>query len=220
MRDYSRLDQFLNERIWDANPNYNYEDENNKNLAVKAIDHLKELGLKNGNRVVDMGCGKGRDLKYMESLGLVGYGVNFLGSEITAEYIDNIPVFNYDQSFTGFENDSFDCVYSRHCLEHSIMPYFTLFEYNRILKQGGLAYIELPGPETKGYHETNPNHYAVMGKAMWENLFIRSGFEILECNIISFDAGENLDYDTWYAFFLRKKSLPWEGWFRNNGIWY
>ena len=39
-----------------------------------------------------------------------------------------------DQSFLDFADDYFDFVWCRHCLEHSIFPYFTLQEIYRVIK--------------------------------------------------------------------------------------
>ena len=57
-------------------------------------------------------------------------------------------VYQYDMTFTEFEDDTFDYVIMRHCLEHSVWPYLTLLEMNRILKMHGRMYIEMPAPDT------------------------------------------------------------------------
>lgn len=216
-RDYSLLDKFLDERILDAHPNYVYEDPANTHIARTSIDILMKKYLQVNNLVLDVGCGTGRDMKYMDGYGLEVIGLNFLESEINDIRGNDgrkLKVYCADQSFTPFCNGTFDCVWSRHCLEHSIMPYFTLVEYNRILKDNGICYIELPAPGTNGQHETNPNHYSVMGKIMWENLFKRSGFEIMEQKEAEFEH-EGKIIDVFYCYFLRKIGLPFAGYFRN-----
>jgi hypothetical protein len=63
-------------------------------------------------------------------------------------------------------------------LEHSIAPLFTLTEYRRLLKPAGVAYVEVPAPDTAAHHETNPNHYSVLPQSMWRQLFGRAGFAV------------------------------------------
>lgn len=70
----------------------------------------------------------------------------------------------------------FDGVWARHVLEHSVFPLFTLSEIYGILKPGGKLYVEVPSPNTFARHEENDNHYSVMGRRMWEDLFRKAGF--------------------------------------------
>lgn len=221
MRDYTNLDKFLDERVWDAHPNYDYENAANKSVAYNSIGRLfKDFGLEKDQLVLDVGCGDGRDLLEFERLGAEPHGLNFLQIDID-KIPKHIPCWLADQSFMPFGNKSFDCVYSRHCLEHSIMPFFTLCEYNRVLKDDGLCYIELPAPDQIGaQHETNPNHYAVMGSKMWECLFVNSGFKVIEKCVADFwdqtDKANEVLIDKWYLYFLRKQGSPLSGFFRDE----
>ena len=107
-----------------------------------------------------------------------------------------------DQSFLDFDDETFHFIWCRHCIEHSIFPYFTLSELFRVLIPGAHLYIEVPAPDTNCKHQTNKNHYCVMGKSMWADLIIRTGFNLLEATDISFEviAGP----DTYYAFIQKK----------------
>ena len=107
-----------------------------------------------------------------------------------------------DQSFLEFDNDNFDFIWCRHCIEHSIFPYFTLSELYRVLRPEGYLYIEVPAPDTKCNHQTNPNHYSVLSKSMWIALIGRTGFKILDLVDLSFEvpAGK----DQYWAFIQQK----------------
>ena len=85
-----------------------------------------------------------------------------------------------------FADNEFDLLWCRHVLEHSIAPLFTLSEYRRVLKPGGLAYVEVPAPDTSARHETNPNHYSVLPLSAWFNLFSRVGFAVEHSIAIGF----------------------------------
>lgn len=221
MRDYTNLDRFLDERVWDAHPNYDYENHTNTQVARDAIDTLCREFLKPNALVIDVGCGDGRDIKYFREKGFNAVGLNFLESEFKAIRDKELPCIWGDQSFIPADNESFHCLYSRHCLEHSVMPFFTLVEYNRVLKMGGTCYIELPSPDVSGgQHETNPNHYAVMGRKMWEELFIRSGFEIRKFYTVDFSLPEAEDpnqlIDQWFCYYLQKVTVSHGGFFRSK----
>jgi SAM-dependent methyltransferase len=48
-----------------------------------------------------------------------------------------------------FPADTFDAILASHVLEHVSAPTRMLAEFARVLRQGGLAYLEMPSPETK-----------------------------------------------------------------------
>ena len=100
-----------------------------------------------------------------------------------------------------FADESFDLIWCRHCLEHSIFPYFTLAQFHRVLKPAGLLYIEVPASDTRA-HQTNANHYCLFGKSMWSELLRRSGFNVLEITDISFTV--TAGSDVYWAFVSRK----------------
>ena len=90
---------------------------------------------------------------------------------------------------------SVDFIFLRHTLEHSPYPIFTLMEYNRVLKQGGKIYIEVPAPDCERRHEYNLNHYSIFGANQLAALLLRAGFNVDLFNELKFDiqvpTGEN-----------------------------
>jgi SAM-dependent methyltransferase len=78
-------------------------------------------------------------------------------------------------------------IFLRHALEHSPYPIFSLMEYNRVLKQYGKIYIEVPQPNCDRKHEENLNHYSILGEAQLAALVLRTGFNI--------DRFENFEFD-------------------------
>ena len=196
MRDYKRLDKFLDQRALEIYP------EPNGNLAVgitkKMIPQIFELyNIMPGARVLDVGCGNGFALEIFRQMGCAPVGVCF-GSDAEECRSKGFEIVETDMSFLNFEESRFDLIWCRHVLEHSILPYFTLCEMHRILKPGGVFYIEVPAPGTSSSHETNLNHYSVLTKKMWESLILRAGFKISRPNTISFRTPEGPD--EYYAF--------------------
>jgi len=72
-------------------------------------------------------------------------------------------------------------------LSKSPYPIFTLAEYNRILKQFGKLYIEVPAPENERMHERQPDNYSILTALQWAALFERTGFAVDRFNTIEFD---------------------------------
>ena len=85
-----------------------------------------------------------------------------------------------------FSDGSFDFLWCRHVLEHSVPPMFTLSEYRRVLKPGGLVYVEVPAPDTSAHHVRNPNHYSVLPHSSWMSLLARTGFVVERSNTLDF----------------------------------
>jgi hypothetical protein len=71
-----------------------------------------------------------------------------------------------------------------------------------VLKPAGYLYIEVPSPDSACAHQTNPNHYSVLGKSMWAELIKRTGFLLLDVVDIAFTtlAGP----DQYWAFIQQK----------------
>ena len=77
-------------------------------------------------------------------------------------------------------------------------------EFFRILRPEGYLYIEVPAPDTSCQHQTNQNHYSVLGKSMWIELIRRTGFIFLESLDITFEVPAGPD--TYWAFIQKKPS--------------
>jgi len=132
-----------------------------------------------GEKLVDIGCGPGLVLDKLVELGLNKedlVGVTMGEDDLHRTKEKGYECYNYDMSFTEFEDNSFDYGVVRHCLEHSTWPYLTLMEFNRIMKLGGRMYIEMPAPGGDRKLEHWQNHYSIMNQTQWGSLMLRSGF--------------------------------------------
>lgn len=133
-----------------------------------------------GSRVLDIGCGQGPALELFRTAGLDAVGITLNEEDVRICREKGFDVYKMDQSFLNFEEGSYDLIWARHVIEHSIFPLFTLCEFSRVLVAGGLMYLEVPAPETSCHHERNPNHYSLFSKAVWKDLISRADFKILE----------------------------------------
>lgn len=156
-------------------------------------------------KILDVGCGQGPALELFTKNGFNPIGITLSREDVQYCRTKGFEVFEMDQSFITFPDDSFELIWARHILEHSIMPLFTLNEYYRLLSSGGLVYLEVPGYDTEVHHEENPNHYSIFPLPVWRTMINRSGFKILEefQTKIKLLDGKN---DEYYSFVCRKSS--------------
>jgi 2-polyprenyl-3-methyl-5-hydroxy-6-metoxy-1,4-benzoquinol methylase len=135
-----------------------------------------------GASVLDVGCGQGPALEWFSKSGfdVTGTTINRKDLEACVLLGHKIPFIDMHSIGEYFYADEFDCIWARHVLEHSVIPFFVLHEFARVLKPGGILYVEVPMPDTPCNHVANLNHYSVLGKDAWLCLIARSGFELHE----------------------------------------
>tara|TARA_R110002072_G_scaffold10726_53_gene49782 strand:+ start:1847 stop:2587 length:741 start_codon:yes stop_codon:yes gene_type:complete len=162
-----------------------------------------------GKRILDIGCGDGYTLSRIRDKGissdLLGISVN-RDDVALAKKMTGIKVKFGDMHSIPMPEGSVDALIVRHCLEHSPMPLFALFEMHRVLKAtDGLLVVVLPA-NTPFWVEYE-GHFHCMPKENWRKLFREAGFDVA--------AEEN---GTWYAkstdaheeewrFFLRPREI-------------
>ena len=172
-------------------------------ITEKTLNMLLEKhSLPENSRVLDVGCGQGVALELFKKEGFSAVGITLNGEDVSACRRKGYEVYEMDQSFLDFNNEEFDFIWCRHCLEHSIFPYFTLSELFRVLKRNGYLYVEVPAPDTISDHHINENHYSVLGKKMWLELVKRTGFNILD--IMNIPVQLKIGEDLYWAFVLQK----------------
>lgn len=153
-------------------------------LTKKVVkDYIDPLNLPTSSKILDLGCGPGYFLDEMHDRGYTDVtGVTLSPGDIATCESKGHTVKSYDLSFLpqqeGYHDESVDFIFLRHALEHSPYPIFSLMEYNRVLKQNGLIYIEVPAPGCERGHEHNLNHYSILGAEMLAALLLRTGFDI------------------------------------------
>jgi SAM-dependent methyltransferase len=199
---YRRLDGFLQKLRADIYP----EPPNavHSSITQQMFAELsKQFPLAPGAKVLDVGCGQGVALEVFREAGLDPLGIT-LGPDAQVCREKGFAVRETDFAFLDFPDDGFDLVWCRHAIEHSVFPYFTLAELHRVLRPGGVLYLEVPAPDTACRHQTNPNHYSVLGKSMWIELIRRVGFP--ETRVLDLNFPTGMGPDTYWAFLQRKKS--------------
>jgi SAM-dependent methyltransferase len=185
--------KFYNEWLYTAHI-YDEGDSQMHQVLTKQItsQYIDPLNIPKDATILDIGCGPGYFLDEMKTRGytnLTGVGLSPGDNKICEDKGHTIK--KYDMSFLpqseGYHDESVDFIFLRHALEHSPYPVFTLMEYNRVLKQFGKMYIEVPAPDCERMHEWNLNHYSILGQNQLGALLERTGFNI--------DKFEHLDFE-------------------------
>ena len=173
-----KLESFLKKVVNDVYP------EHTNDAHIKITQNRVEYIVKNYSlpidKILDVGCGEGFALDLFSQYNMDVIGITLGSKDLEICISKGHTVHKMDQSFLDFPEDRFGMIWCRHCLEHSVFPYFTLHGFQKVLITGGYLYIEVPASGTDLNHERNINHYSIFGKSNWEELILRSGFEIIE----------------------------------------
>jgi len=174
--------------------------EGHTEVTQKALDYLfSNFTLPQHARILDVGCGQGVALLPFQKRGYLPTGITINATDAAVCQGLGFDVRIMDQSFLAFDDGTFDLVWARHVIEHSFMPLYTITEFRRVLRSGGLLYLEVPAPDTVK-HERNPNHYSILGKEMWTALLERTGFAI--AGTVDYFIGTPGDgRDTYWGYF-------------------
>ena len=129
-----------------------------------------------GGRMLDVGCGNGRFLTGMRSLGWSVAGVEFSEAGVKAARLSDLPVHHGDLASARFPDDSFDLITARHVIEHIPEQHLFMAELVRILRPGGRLVIETPcstalGRQwfgTRWYANDIPRHLLLLSPANLE----------------------------------------------------
>src|SRR3990172_7187519 len=141
-RDWKYIEEYLDRLARDVEEEpitKNHRDITRKAFHRFVLPHKEQLGL-----ALDVGCGQAVALMLFREHGIPAIGVTLGEEDARVCRERGFDVRIGDQSFLEFPDGHFDLVWSRHCLEHSPMPLMTLFEYNRVVRDAGFVYVEVP----------------------------------------------------------------------------
>ena len=185
--------KFYNEWLYTAHIYDEGESGFHKQLTTQVVQtYIDPLNLAKDAHILDLGCGPGYFLDEMKAREYTNVtGVTLSPGDVALCESKGHRIKKYDLTFLpqkdGYYDESVDFIFLRHALEHSPYPIFSLMEYNRLLKQFGKLYIEVPAPDGQRQHEYNLNHYSILGKNQLTALLQRTGFEIQKFDNIEFE---------------------------------
>ncbi len=192
------LDKLVKSTVYSEPPSLHHH-----GLIEKVWAEVVKPALPGGSlSILDVGAGDGFAMELFERAGHRATGVNYTNEDRLACLEKNLCCVQGDMHELSFWEDDFDLVWARHVLEHSPFPMRALCEIHKVLKPGGLFYVEVPAPGTACEHESNPNHFSVFTQKAWGWLLTKAGFDMLAERSLTFrvDAGE----DTYFLWLCRK----------------
>jgi len=129
------------DKTWDNwyKKGVNWDNDKPSSSIIKFREYLNKK-----DRVLDLGCGSGRDVIYLAKNGFNSYGIDFskIAIEKTRKRYNkkNLHLFVSKAEMLPFKDGFFDAIYSGWVLYYTDMKK-SFSEINRVLKKGGIIYI-------------------------------------------------------------------------------
>jgi ubiquinone/menaquinone biosynthesis C-methylase UbiE len=170
--------------------------------------HFEKLGLRPGQKVLDVGCGGGRHIRQtrlLPGIDAIGLDVGQKETQQTAKMLEeldklpaqwggSVPDAGRWLAMRGsvyqlpFADESFDCVIISEVLEHLHEDQRALREISRVLKQGGVLAASVPreGPEavcwalSKRYRTTPGGHVRIYRRRRLRAMLAQAGYRIYD----------------------------------------
>lgn len=124
---------------------YNEQDRPLTSYPDKLAHYLFDrYGVKAGQSLLDIGCGRGEFLRGFIACGVQGFGVD--RSRAAQKYCPqaDLRTADLESSPLPYDDNFFDVVYSKSVIEHFYYPEKLVQEMFRVLKPGGLAITLCP----------------------------------------------------------------------------
>lgn len=128
--------------------------------VVSVFRYSESISFLPGGRALDIGCGNGKFMLAMNSLGWQFEGVEFNPVAVDVCREAGLKVVHGDLQAGAYEDESFDLITARHVIEHIPDPENFVGEIARVLKKGGRIVIQTPNSRALGRRWFGTNWYA------------------------------------------------------------
>lgn len=132
------------------------------------------LRILNGKRMLDLGCGPGRDSLFFKSSGLSVFSVDLSENMAKSSKKKGLDAIIMDMEHMGFKDKSFDGVWAYTSLLHVPKQKIddVLISIYNVLKDGGVLFLAMKEGNFEGIH-TNPTYNKKRFSSLYEDYEIK-----------------------------------------------
>lgn len=179
-------------------------------LRHAEIDMMVRYLPAQSGRLLDVGCGNGEWLEFMQTLGWLVEGIDFDNYAVDIAKNKGLPVHFGTLETQNYPDNHFDAITMKHVIEHVHQPLRLLLECKRVLKPGGSLVVVSPNSESYGhslfksawFHLDPPRHLCIFGSQSLRRVVEKADFK-------------NIAISTtirWYdTTFIRSKCIYYKG---------
>lgn len=158
------------------------------------------LRAKPGGRLLEVGCGSGKTLSYLQKLGWQTEGVDFDPAAVHNARSKGLIVLLGSLDKQNYPDNHFDAVVMSHLIEHVHDPLRLVKESRRILKHGGKLVVLTPNSRSLGHKLFQqrwrglepPRHLYIFNRMSLSSVVMNAGFKRLDVSTTIHNANDIL----------------------------
>lgn len=151
-----------------------------------ALRELLYMPAQGAGRMLDIGCGNGRQLERFAQAGWRTVGIDFDAGAVATARALGLDVRHGDLTSQGFDSGEFDAIVMSHVIEHVPDPVALLCECCRVLKPGGSIVLVTPNADAFGHRLYGrhwlglepPRHLHVLTAGALRSMVRQAGFDV------------------------------------------
>jgi SAM-dependent methyltransferase len=154
---------------------------------LKSLLSRKEI--KKNCPLVDIGCGVGSNLSFLQSLGFMAFGMDseIYSLSLAKRRLSEIPLINGDLLELPFKTNSVELIIATDILEHLQDDILGIKEIHRALKQAGKVILTVPAFQFLwGIQDNVGKHQRRYSKKQLRERMEMEGFKILRSSYFNF----------------------------------